>query len=52
MRQVQETWEEPGSPFITPLWLCRIVCNNCGKTSPWVDSFDKACEYFEGVDAK
>lgn len=45
-RAVQETRLKSGSPYIAPLWLCRIVCDNCGKASPWVDSFDKAREWW------
>lgn len=44
VRMVQETREESSSPFVAPLWLCRVVCGNCGKASPWVDSLTKACE--------
>lgn len=47
VRAVQETRLEYGSPYIAPLWLCRIVCYNCGNTTPWVDSLDKACEWWD-----
>lgn len=49
---VQETRLESGSPLVAPLWLCRVVCDRCGKTSPWGDSLNKACELWnkEGGD--
>ena len=45
-RKVQGTRVEFCSPLVAPQWLRRIVCGNCGKASPWVDSLDKACEWW------
>ena len=45
-RKVQETRVKSGSPLVVPLWLCRVVCDSCGKTSPWGDSLNKACEWW------
>lgn len=44
LQKVHETRVESGSPFVDPLRLRCIVCDNCGKASPWVDSLTKACE--------
>lgn len=53
MRKVQEAMVKSNSPIVAPLWLCRIVCDSCGKASPWCDSLDKACERMkkEGAEA-
>lgn len=50
-RKVQETKLESSSPLVAPLWLRRVVCGNCGKATPWVDSLDKACELWQRKEA-
>lgn len=45
-RKVQGTRVESSSPLVAPLWLCRIVCDSCGKASPYCDSLNKACKWW------
>ena len=46
-RKVQEVRMVSSSPLLSSLWLCRVICGNCGKASPWVDSLTKACEWWD-----
>ena len=36
------------SPLVAPLWQMRIVCENCGKSTYWVDDYSKATRLWQG----
>jgi len=44
----QKTWVAINPLIIAPMWIFRIVCHCCGKTSPWADSLDKAYKLWNG----
>lgn len=44
---VQEARVKLSFPIITPFWNYRIVCDNCGKATPWFDSLTKAYEWWD-----